>query len=105
VATGAATTVTVVDTDFEGSSTEVAVMVTVCPVAGAVQVDPTHVPAVAAQVTVFVTPPVTVVLKLVLVLTVRMGLTGLSAVRTTVWGITVAVAVAVAPSRFVTVRV
>ncbi|MEI7614761.1 MAG: hypothetical protein WCK63_17825, partial [Betaproteobacteria bacterium] len=64
---------TVVLADFVGSSTDVAVMVTVWAVAGAVQALPAQVPALADQLTLLVAPPLTVLLKVVTVLTSRVG--------------------------------
>jgi hypothetical protein len=106
-ATGCATTITVVQDDFEGSSTEVAVMVTACAVPGAVHtpVLESMVPLVADQVRPFVTPPVEVAEKVVLVPTVRVGFAGEIAPTTTVCGVTVTLLLATSPAAFVTVRV
>jgi hypothetical protein len=104
VATGAATTVTVVVAVLVGSSTEVAVIVTVCTVVGAVQVLPIQVPAVLLQVTVPRLPPVTALLKTVFVETVSIRAAGLIAPTATVCGATVTKVVAVVPAAFVTVR-
>jgi hypothetical protein len=92
VATGAATTVTVVVASWVGSSTDVAVMVTVCAVAGAIQVFPDQVPAVLLQVAVPRAPPVTAELKAVAVETVFIGLAGLMGPTTTVSSVTTALA-------------
>jgi hypothetical protein len=80
---GAATTVTVVVAVLEGSSTEVAVMVTVWAAEGAVQVLPDQVPAELPQVTVPRAPPVTVALKGVAVDAVLIEVAGLMAPTTT----------------------
>jgi hypothetical protein len=79
----AATTVTVVVAVLEESSTEVAVMVTVWGVVGAVQVFPDQVPPELLQVTVPRAPPVTVALKGVAVDTVLVEAAGLMAPTTT----------------------
>ena len=105
VATGIATTVTVVEADLVASSVEVAVMVTVWAVAGAVQVEPDQVPAVEDQVTVLFAPPVGVELNTVLVLTVLVVAAGVTAPTATTWGVTVTEVVAVVPAALVTVKV
>ena len=105
VATGAATTVTVVELDLVASSVEVAVMVTVWAAAGAVQVEPDQVPAVEDQATVLFAPPVAVELKARLAPTVLVWPAGVTAPTETTWGVTVTVLVAVAPAALVTVRV
>ena len=104
---GAATTAMVVLADLAGSSTEVAVMVTVWAVTGAVQtpVLATMVPALAVQARVFVAPPVAVALKVVLVPVVRVGKAGVMAPTLTAWVVRVTEAVAVLPAALVTVRV
>ena len=77
---GRPTTVTVVLAVFLASSTEVAVMVALPAVAGAVQTPPlVMAPAVVDQVTPLVAPPVTVLLKVVGVETATVGAAGLSA--------------------------
>ena len=64
------------------------------------------VPALALQVTPLVAPLVAVELKVVLVLMERVAPAGVTAVRATVWGLTVSGALAVvAPAALVTVRV
>ena len=105
--TGAGTTVTVVLADLVPSATLVAVMVTLPAMVGAVHapVAGVMVPPVALQVMALLNAPVTVLLKVWLVLTVMVGLAGLMAVTATVCGVTVAVAVAVSPAALVTVRV
>ena len=107
VATGAATTITDVQEDLDESSLEVAVTVTTWAVPGAVQAPVVGliVPAVALQVTAFVAPPVTEVVKVVAVPAVLVGLTGATDATTTVCGVTVTEVVAVVPAAFVTVRV
>ena len=107
VATGRLTTVTVVVAVLVASSLEVAVMVTDCSVAGAVQapVEAFMVPALADQVTMLVAPPLAVVLKVVVELTSLVGAAGAKAVRATVCGVSVTVAVAVVPAALVTVMV
>ena len=83
-------TVTVVVTVFAGLSCDVAVIVALPAVAGAVQAPVLEfmVPALADQVMPLVTPPVAVVLKVVPVLIVRVGAAGLIAFTTTVCGVT-----------------
>ena len=106
VATGAATVVTVVVVLALGSSLEVAVMVAVPTVAGAVQTPPeVMVPAVADQVTVLVAPPLTRTLKVLVVPVVTVGLPGEMAPRLTPTGVRVRLLVAVVPRLLVTVRV
>ena len=87
----AGTTVTTVVAVFEGSSCEVAVMLTFPAVFGAVHapVFALIVPALADHVMPFVTPPVAVVLKVVALLTVRVGAAGAIALTTTACGVTV----------------
>jgi hypothetical protein len=92
VATGAATTVTRVVAVFDGSSSDVAVRVMLPGTAGAVQLLPTQVPPVLLQVMVPRNPPVTVLLKVVLVATVRVGVPGLIAPTTTACGAMVVLA-------------
>ena len=79
-ATGAATTVTVVDADLVGSSLDVAVMVTAWAVLGASQepLEGVMVPALELQVIPPVAPPVTGAEKVVEVPAVRRGLAGLT---------------------------
>ena len=103
---GGATTVTVVVLDLVGSSTEVAVMVTVPAEAGAVQapVEALMLPALADQVRLLVAPPVAVALKMVLVLVVRVAAAGLREPTTTVWGLTATLVAAGVPAALVTVR-
>ena len=103
LAVAAAATLTVAETDFEVSSREVAVMVAVPAAAGAVQapVFASMVPAVAVQVRAFVAPPVAVAVKVVWVLTVRVGATGLTGLRTTVCGVTRTDASAESPAALV----
>ena len=106
VATGAATTVTVVLVLAVVSSAEVAVMVTVPGLAGAVQTPPeVMVPPVADQVTVLVAPPLARTLKVLLVATVTVGVLGRMEPRLTPTGVRVRVLVAVVPRLLVTVRV
>ena len=62
------------------------------------------VPAVADHTTLLVTPPVAVVLKVVIELTSRVGAAGATAARATVCGFTGRLAVAVVPAALVTVR-
>jgi hypothetical protein len=75
--------------------------------AGAVQtpVLALMVPALALQVTVSSAPPVTVVPKVVVEPTVRVGAAGLGVATTTVCGVTWQMVVAVVPAALVTVRV
>ena len=77
--------------DLVVSSFEVAVIVIVPAVPGAVQppVLAFIVPALAVHEMPLVTPPVAVVVKVVEVLTVRVGAAGLMAFTTTVCGVTV----------------
>ena len=98
------TTLTTVLELFETSSLEVAVMVTLPGVPGAVQTPVTGsmVPAEALQVTAFVTPPVAVAVKVVEVLTERTGAEGVTGPTTTVCGVTVAEASTVSPAALVT---
>lgn len=103
---GVAATVTLVLADLLASSAEVAVMVTVWAVAGAVQapVAGFMVPALADQVRVLLTPPVAVAENVVLVPAVRIGAAGVTAPTTTVWGVSVTEVVAAVPAALVTVR-
>ena len=106
--TGAGTTVTWVEVDLVPSATLVAVMVKGPPaVAGAVQapVAATMVPPVALQVMAGLRAPLTLLVKVWLVLTVRIALAGLMAPTTTVCGVAVTLAVAVSLAALVTVRV
>ena len=105
VATGAATTVTVVVAVLVGSSTLVAVMVTVWAVAGAVQVEPDQVPAVEDQVTVPRLPPEAEALKAVLELTVLVEAAGARDPTLTDWGVTTVEVEVEVPAALVTVRV
>ena len=101
-AVGAATTLTVVVTDLVLSSAAVAVMVAEPAVAGAVQTPAeVMVPAVALQVMLLVRPPVAVALKVVEVLTVRVGAGGLMTLTATVCGVTVVEASTESPAAFV----
>jgi hypothetical protein len=90
-AVAASTTVADVVADLVLSSTDVAVMVTLPAVAGAVHapVAAFIVPALADHVMLLVTPPVAVVVKVVALLTVFVGAAGLMAFTTTVCGVTV----------------
>ena len=86
----ARTTLTVVVAVLLLSSLDVAVMVILPAVAGAVQtpVLAFMVPALADQLMLLVTPPVAVVEKVVELLTVRVGVVGVIAPTTTVFGVT-----------------
>ena len=103
IAVAAATTLTVVDALFEESSREVAVIVTVPAVAGAIQapVPASMVPAVAVQVRPLVTPPVAVAVNVVLVPTVRVGVAGVMGPTTTICGVTVTEVSAGSPAALV----
>jgi hypothetical protein len=107
VIAGAATTVTVVELDFVASACEVAVMVKGPPAAaGAVQTpEALMLPPLALQVMSVFTAPATVAAKVVLVLTVLVGLAGLMAEIDTALTVTVAVAVALSPAALLTVSV
>jgi hypothetical protein len=86
----ARTTLTLVVAVFAGLSCDVAVMVTLPAVAGAVQapVLAFMAPALADQLMLLVTPPVAVVEKVVELLTVRVATVGVIAFTTTVCGVT-----------------
>lgn len=105
-AVAAATTVTVVEADLLESSLEVAVMIAVPAVGGAVQtpVLGSIEPAVADQEMPFVTPFAAVVLKVVEVLTVLLGAAGEIVLTTTVCGVRVTDASTASPATFVTWR-
>ena len=107
VATGAATTVTVVVAVLVASAWLVAVMVTLPGEAGAVKapVEALIVPAVADQVRPVFDAPETELEKVVLVLTVMVGAAGLMAATPADCRVTPTAAVAVAPAALVTVRV
>ena len=99
---------TVVVAFLLASSFEVAVIVTLPEVPGAVHtpVLPLIAPPLAVQVTVPRFPPLVVVLKVVELLTVRVGEAGLMGLTTTVCGVTSAeFTVACCPAALVTVRV
>jgi hypothetical protein len=87
----AKTTVTTVVADFVPSSFDVAVMVTLPAVAGAVHVPVLALitPPLAVQLIPLVTPPMAVVVNVVALFTVRVGDAGLIAFTTTVCGVTV----------------
>ena len=104
---GAPTTVTVVVAVLATSSVEVAVMVTVPAVAGAVQapVLALMLPPVADQVMPLVAPLEAVALKVVVELAVRVPPTGLMAPTATVCTVMGRLVVAVLPAALVTVRV
>ena len=106
LAVGAATTATVVEADFDVSSREVAVIVTLLFAVGGAVHTPAEVivPAVAVQVSPLVTPPVAVVANVVEVLTVLVMVEGEIGFTTTVCGVTVTDASAVSPARFTTWR-
>ena len=88
------------------SSTEVAVMVALPAVAGAVHTPAAVIePALAAQVTVPVAPPVTVAEKVALLPTETVDEAGLREVTATVWGVRVKVLVAKLPAVLATSRV
>jgi hypothetical protein len=99
----AKTTVTMVVVDFVPSSFDVAVMVTLPAVPGAVHAPVLALitPPVAVQVIPLVAPPVTVVVKVVAVLTMRVGDAGLIAFTTTVCGVTVTELSTKSPAAFV----
>jgi len=103
---GRATTVTVVLLDLVGSSAEVAVMVTDCGVAGAVQAPVLALmePALAVQLRRLVAPLVAVAVNVVVEFTSLVGAAGLRAPTATVCGVRVTLAVAVVPAALVTVR-
>ena len=86
----ARTTLTAVVAVLLLSSLDVAVMVTLPAVAGAVQtpVLAFMVPALADQLMLLVTPPVAVVENVVDLVTVRVGAAGVIAPTTTVFGVT-----------------
>jgi hypothetical protein len=73
------------------SSVEVAVIVTLPAALGAVQVPVLEfiVPALADQLSPFVTPPLAVVVKIVVLFTVFVGAAGAIALTTTICGVTV----------------
>ena len=97
------TTLTIVLDDFVVSSAEVDVMVTLPTVAGAVQTPAeVMVPALAVHVRWFVAPPLAVVLKLVVLETVRVGAAGVMAATTTVCGVTVTEESTASPAALVT---
>ena len=107
-AVGASTTVTVVVAFLLASSFDVAVIVTLPAVPGAVHapVLPLIAPPLAVQATVPKFPPLVVVLKVVELFTVRVGEAGLTGLTTTVCGVTSAEStVACCPPALVTVRV
>ena len=85
----ASTTFTVVVAVFAELSWDVAVMVTLPVVLGAVHVLAFHVPALADQLMLFVTPPVAVVVNVVVLFTVFVGAAGVMGFTTTVCGVTV----------------
>ena len=105
--TGAGTTVTVVVADLVPSAALVAVMVTLPAMVGAVHapVAGVMVPPVALQVMDALAAPLTVLLKVWLVLAVMVRPDGVIALTATVRGVTVTAAVAVSPAALVTVRV
>ena len=88
-AVAANTTFTVVVAVFVGLSCDVAVTVTLPAVAGAVHVLVLHAPALDDQLMLFVTPPVAVVVNIVVLFTVFVGAEGVMAFTTTVCGVTV----------------
>jgi hypothetical protein len=97
-AVDASTTFTMVVADLVASSFDVAVIVTLPAVPGAVHTPVLTLiaPPLAVQLIPLVFPPLAVVLKVVALLTVRVGAAGLIAFTTTVCGVTKAdVAVAV----------
>jgi len=97
------TTVTVVVAVLLLSSVEVAVIVTFPEVPGAVQVPVLEfiVPALADQLIPFVTPPLAVVVKIVVLFTVFVGAAGAIALTTTVCGVTVTELSAKSPAALV----
>ena len=97
---------TVVVAVLVASSADLAVMVTVAAVAGAVQAPDaaSMVPALADQVMPLVAPPVAVALKVVVVPTELTIAAGLTALRATVRGTRVRLVVAMVPAALVTVR-
>lgn len=97
-AIGVAKTITVVLVAFVGSSTEVAVIVTDCAVAGAVHVLPAQVPAELPHITVPCAPPVTEAVKVRLPDTPTEGFAGAISEMLIAWSATKAsVSATIAP--------
>jgi len=94
---GTTFTVTVVDTETEGSSTLVAVIVYVPVVFGVVHTFPLNDPPVADHVTLFVTPPVAVAVNACVVTAVSVVFAGAIGEIVTCCGVAVQLAVAVDP--------